>query len=192
MTEFQAYKMYLALRTHFTTDAYDIVKNKGHIKASKQSFLGSGKELAFRRLVKLYNDEEACNFMVANFITGNRWGGIFDGDATKNYMAWKKRKESMRYVFEQDLLTLNEYKQKDLTIFGFTMGYHPTIIKCYLGSQISLETLVILDKITGFTEWMLLNDSVWDDVKRLIVKYKPFVKVDKELYKNIALSHDIH
>lgn len=37
MTTFEAYKIYLALRLHFTTDSYDITKTKGRIKASEKS-----------------------------------------------------------------------------------------------------------------------------------------------------------
>ena len=191
MTEFQAYKMYLALKAHFTTDKYDVIKMKGRIRASKESFIGSGKELAFRRLVKLYNDEEACNFMVSNFIKGNRWGGVFDMDASKTYTEWKKRKESLRYTFEQDLITLNEFKDKDRSVFDFVYGYHPVVLKCYLASEISIETLVILDKLNQFTEWILLNDPVWEDVKRLIIKYKPFVRIDEEPFRKLSIKHDI-
>ena len=132
MTEFQAYKMYLALKAHFQTDKYDIVKMKGRIRASKDNFLGSGKELAFRRLVKLYNDEEACNFMVSNFVKGNRWGGVFDTEASKTYLEWKKRHESMKYMFEKDLQVLNEYKDNDRSIFDYTRGYHPQIGRAHV------------------------------------------------------------
>jgi hypothetical protein len=185
MDEFKAYRTYLALRAHFTTDDYDIVKMKGRFKASRKAFDGLGKEFAFRRICKLYKDEEVINFMVANFISGNKWGGVFDMDAARQYQEYKKRRESLRYTFEQDLNRLSEEREGDLTIFGFEYGHHPLILKAYLRNSISIETLVIIDKLTGFTDFMLLDDTVWNDVKRLIKKYRPFVKFDKEQYQKL-------
>ena len=38
MDEFAVYKMYIALKLHFTTDNYDVIKRNGKIKASRQAF----------------------------------------------------------------------------------------------------------------------------------------------------------
>jgi hypothetical protein len=38
MTEFEVYKMYLALKLHFTTEKYDVIEQKGKVRASKQAF----------------------------------------------------------------------------------------------------------------------------------------------------------
>ncbi len=76
MTEFEAYKMYLALRAHFQTDEYDVIKQRGRIRASHKSFVGSGKSFQFLQLTKTYQDAEICDFMVANFTAGDRWGGV--------------------------------------------------------------------------------------------------------------------
>jgi hypothetical protein len=106
-------------------------------------------------------------------------------DAARQYQEYKKRRESLRYTFEQDLNRLSEEREGDLTIFGFEYGHHPLILKAYLRNSISIETLVIIDKLTGFTDFMLLDDTVWNDVKRLIKKYRPFVKFDKEQYQKL-------
>lgn len=179
MTEFQAYKMYLALKAHFQTDDYDVVKMQGRIRASRKSFDGAGKEFAFRRLVKLYSDEEICNFMVSNFITGNHWGGVFDIQASQRYADWKRRNESLGYVFEQELTKLFEEAADDgvVNIFTAEPGKHPYILKAYLRQTVGPETLVILNRLTDFTTMVNLDsDPVWPDVKRLIKKYRPFVK----------------
>ena len=190
MSEFEAYKMYLALKAHFQTDAYDVVKMQGRIRASRKSFNGLGKEFAFRRLVKLYDREETvCNFMVANFITGSRWGGVFDATAAKTYMDWQRRNQSLGYVFEQDLIRLfAEAAEHEVTdMFSRQPGSHPFILKAFLRNTICPETLVILDKLTGWVQDCELDDSdpVWTDVRRLIVKYKPFVRINLEKFKEI-------
>jgi hypothetical protein len=197
MTEFEAYKIYLALKAHFQTDEYDVVKMRGRIKASRRSFEGLGKEFAFRRLVKVYDKEEAvCNFMVANFISGSRWGGVFDVEAAKQYMTWQRRNQALSYVFEQDLIKLFEEAAEDgvTDIFKHDSGTHPYILKAFLRNTICPETLVILNKITNFIDIIDLADSdpVWPTVRRLIVKYAPFVKVNLEKFKDIYHAHRVH
>jgi hypothetical protein len=188
MSEFDAYKMYLALKAHFQTENYDVFKMKGRISASRKSFDGAGKELAFRRLVKLYKDEEVCNFMVANFITGNRWGGVFDVAAAREYADWQRRQQSLRYIFEQDLRQLyDEAADHAVTdIFAHEAGQHPLVLKAFLRRSITPETLIILNKLTGFAADIDLDtDPVWPDIHRLIVKYAPFIKIKMEPYQEI-------
>lgn len=184
MTEFQAYKMYLALRAHFQTEDYDVIKSQGRIRASEKSFVGSGKAFSFRRLTKLYKDDEICDFMVANFVTGDRWGGVFDADASRRYGDWKRRVESLRYQFGQDLdrlLLLGD-------LFSYNQGEHPIIVKEYLGGRISIETLVILDRLTGFVDrfdTQGVDTLMWPDISRTIRKYRPFLRVELEQYQKI-------
>ena len=190
MTEFEAYKMYLALKAHFQTDDYDVFKMHGRIRASRKSFNGLGKEFAFRRLIKLHDKEESvCNFMVANFIRGNHWGGVFDISAAKEFTAWQKRNQSLSYTFEQDLTKLFQEAAEDdvVDVFAFTAGTHPYVLKAFMRQTITPETLVILDKLTNWVTQCQLDDSdpVWKDIRRLIVKYRPFVKINLDKFASI-------
>ena len=189
MTEFEAYKMYLALRAHFQTDEYDVIEKQGRIRASQKSFVGSGKAFGFRRLTKLYKDAEICDFMVANFTAGDRWGGVFDADASRQYQSWKRRVESLRYIFNQDLDRLYSMAQDDnCDLVAFDTGHHPLVLRAYFGGHICLETLVILDAILGFREQFDQSMSevfMWPDTSRLIRKYRPFLKIDADTYKKI-------
>jgi hypothetical protein len=190
MTEYEAYKMYLALKAHFQTDEYDVVKMRGRIRASRRGFDGLGKEFAFRRLIKIYDTEDAvCNFMVANFIRGNHWGGVFDVEAAKEYMAWQRRNQSLGYVFEQDLIRLfNEATEDGVTdIFKHAAGTHPFILKAFMRNSIGPETLVIVDRITGFADQLDIpaTDPVWPGIRRLIRKYRPFLKINLDKFTEI-------
>ena len=62
---------------------------------------------------------------------------------------------------------------------------HPLIFKMYMGREISLETLVMLDKLRPFVE-RFNDDFVLDDVCLLVSKYRPFVRFDKD---NINFKH---
>ena len=117
---------------------------------------------------------------------------MFDTDAGQRYTLWKKKIESLSYNFTQDLDNLiQECEDSGIdssTIFTVSKGQHPYIIKAFLRKTISIETLVILDKLTGFIETFdkeISDTIVWPDISRLIKKYKPFLVIDVEKYDAI-------
>lgn len=192
MDEFSVYKMYIALKLHFTTDKYDVVKQKGKVKASRQAFAKRTDLFSIRKISKTYSDEEVANFLVANFVSGDRWGGMFDIDAGERYQLWKKKIESLSYNFSQELDALiEEMEDKNLKlseIFIVQSGQHPYIIKAFLRKTISIETLVILEKLNKYVEIFdkeITDTVVWPDISRLIKKYKPFLSIDTEKFNGI-------
>ena len=72
-------------------------------------------------------------------------------------------------------------------MFAMDGTRHPQILKEYLRKNISIETLVILDKILGFRENFdsHLKDPVWETVSMRIKKYSPFLNIDVQRYKQI-------
>ena len=192
MDEYSVYKMYLALRLHFTTDNYDVILQKGRVRASRQAYAKRKDLFSIRKIAKSYSDEEVANFLVANFVSGDRWGGMFDLEAGQRYKEWKKRVESLSYNFEQELDNIvNDLEESNLKIediFTVSKGQHPYIIKAFLRNTISIETLVILERLNKFTERFdrdISDTVVWPDVSRLIKKYKPFLLIDMEKYDAI-------
>jgi len=192
MDEFSVYKMYLALKLHFTTDNYDAIKQHGRVRASRQAFAKRKDLISIRKIAKTYSDEEVANFLVANFVSGDRWGGMFDIDSGQRYQLWKKRIESLSYNFSQDLDKIaEELEEKNLKfeeLFAVVKGEHPYIIKAFLRKTISIETLVILERLKKFIEIFdkeVDDNIVWPDISRLIKKYKPFLLIDLEKYDAI-------
>jgi hypothetical protein len=192
MDEFSVYKMYIALKLHFTTDNYDVIAQKGKVRASRQAFAKRKDLYSIKKVSKTYSDEEVANFLIANFTSGDRWGGLFDSEASERYQEWKKRTESLTYIFTNDLETLMlELEKENMSIedaFKITKSQHPYIIKAFLRKTITLETLVILEKIfpfTGYFDSNIGDDVMWPDISRLIRKYKPFLRFDKEKYNGI-------
>lgn len=194
MDAFQVYKYYLALKLHFTTDKYDVIKQKGKVRASRQAFAKRSDLFAINKIAKKYSDEEVANFLIANFVSGDRWGGVFDADARETYLEWKKRIEGLTYTFNRDLDNLElEMEQNNLSIenlFSVSKDSHPYIIKAYLRKSITIETLVILDKILNLIEKYdtEVNDTiVYPDISRLVKKYRPFLKFDLEKLNGIFI-----
>lgn len=192
MSEFDVYKMYLALRLHFTTDAYDVIKQRGKVRASRKAFAKRTDLYSIKKISKTYSDEEVANFLVANFTSGDRWGGVFDSEAGERYLEWKKRIESLSYNFEKDLDNLLlDLEEKNITFadcFKVEKNNHPYIIKSFLRKDISLETLVILENLINYLDNFdnnISDEFLWPDISRMIKKYKPFLKFDRKNYDAI-------
>jgi len=192
MEPFEVYRYYLALRLHFTTDSYNVIEQKGRVRATKNSFLKRKDLLSIRRVAETYSDKDIVDFLVANFVSGDRWGGVFDVEAKDRYQGWKKRIESISYTFKKEVDKAAAYADKlGITfnqLFYCNHGQHPFIIKMYLRNDISIETLVILNKLNNFTDQLdqdLKDDLVWPDTSRIIKKYSPFLEIKKDKYNEI-------
>jgi hypothetical protein len=181
MDSLQVYQLYLSLRLHFTRPDFDITKSRKGVKVSREAFLKRKDLFALRKLGETKPKTEIIDFLVANFVSGNQWGGVFDAEANDVYAEWQIRMQKLGYTFKQDIQTL--YADGDP--FEVIDGQHPKVLKLYLGKKISLESIAILAKI-GIIENIdyssLSNDFIWNDFVHLVKKYKPFVKIDKEYY----------
>jgi hypothetical protein len=181
MDSYQVYRLYLSLRLHFTRPDFDITKSRKGVKVSREAFLKRKDLFALRKLAETKTKTEIIDFLVANFVSGNQWGGVFDAEANEVYAEWQTRMQKLGYTFKQDIQTL--YADGDP--FEVINGQHPTVLKMYLGKKISLESIAILAKIgiidnTDYSS--LSNDFIWNDFAHLVKKYKPFVKIDKDHY----------
>lgn len=190
MEPYDVYKYYLALRLHFTTDKYDVIKQQGRVRGSKIAFYKRKDLLSIRKVAETYSDKEVVEFLVSNFVSGDRWGGVFDIDAKDRYTHWKKRIESLSYNFQNDLNKLKNASEKINVSFASSLisinKQHPLIVKLYLRNDVSIETFVILNKIVEFIpalDYNLKDDLVWPDLSRIIKKYEPFLNFNKEKYE---------
>ena len=79
-------------------------------------------------------------------------------------------------------------------MFTLEGSSHPTILKSYLRDDISIETLIIIDRILGFRKnWdNKLSDPVWETVSMRMRKYSPFLNIEVSRYKKILkeIVHD--
>jgi len=192
MEPFEVYRYYLALRLHFTTDTYDVIKQQGRVRATKQSFFKRKDLLAIRKVSESYSDKDIVDFLVANFVSGDRWGGVFDTESKERYLSWKKRMESISYTFKKEIDKAVLLAEKNGITFNDLLvsndNQHPIIVKMYLRNELSIETLVILNKLNNFVETLdveLKDDLIWPDMSRIIKKYAPFLNIKRDKYDGI-------
>ena len=186
MDPFEVYKVYMALKLHFTTKSYDITQTKGAVRAKKETFLKRKDILSFRKLARDFKRSEIIDILVANFVSGDKWGGIFDAQSLETHKKWLTTKQKMLYNFGTDLDNILFRMEKDDLKSGVNEGGHPLIFRMYMSRDINLETLVMLEKLRPYTD-SYYDDFVLEDVCLLISKYKPFVRFDKE---SIGLKYE--
>jgi hypothetical protein len=185
-----AYSTYLAIRNHFKTD-YDYFKYNGKIKVTQDSFLKRRDKFFFAKLQRRYKKNELVYFFVANFINDeNMWSGSLVGaESEKIYNEWLKYVESLKYNFRLDCEKLqDEIETKDLKfddLFKINKSTHPILLTKLLGGHISIETFCIIDMVLDFTSKWNIDDIMYDNVKQKVVKYKPFLHIDKDSFKSI-------
>ena len=196
MMPFDAYRCYLSLKNHFTKDHYDYIKYRGKTRATKQAFYKRKDRFWFEKFARQKSDKEVEEFFVSNFIystdPGTMWIGEMMKEGEGRYTDWKKKVQSLSYIFREEIESLFDDKEVD-EVFDCSKG-HPPILKKYLGGDITLETMVICDIIFGYAKNFdkKLKDPVWETVSRKIRKYSPFLNIDVFRYKKILKEVVIH
>ena len=187
MDGFKAYRYYLAIKLHFTTDRFNVFQNRGSVRGTREAFNARNDRYIFEKLAsKRQDDKEIIQFFVANFAYGNDQAIYAGQEAEDNYLQWQKRKQSMTKIFVDDLATLITHielnKLKPTAIFQFTENEYPVALKLFVGGKIAIETLNIIDDMTGMLDDWVIHPSVryiWEDEMRRIKKLTGFVKYDK-------------
>ena len=189
VTPFETYRTYLSMKSHFTNPKFDFFKYGGKSRATMTSFNKRKDKYWFEKTSRKYSDQQILDFLLSNFVIAdnpqNLWIGEIINSGERNYADWMRRKQSLTYLFKEQsgkLLSENELE----TVFDCSKG-HPVILKRYLGGEISLETLTIMEKVFSFVKDFdkKLTDPVWETVSLKIRKYIPFININVFNYKKI-------
>ena len=181
MEPIDVYLMYCAMKAHFSRKDYDFLTYKGKSRVPRNSFDKRKDRIFFVKLSKKYSEEDLKNYFVANFIVEKQ--GYIANFNDKNYETWKEKRNNFYDIFTEEIRPF----VKDFNpIFKVKNSEHPFLLKEYLGKRVSLETLVILDELIGFSKnWdrNLAEDYMWYDINKLMKNYKRFLTIDKKQYR---------
>ena len=189
VTPFETYQHYLSLKNHFTNPKYDFFRYGAKTRATITSSNKRKDKYWFEKTSRKYSDQEVVQFLVSNFVSSdnpqNLWIGEIINSGERNYAEWMKRQQSLTYLFKEqmnELLSDNELE----SVFNCSKG-HPPILKKYLAGDVSIENVVICEKIFSFRERFdkKLDDPVWETVSLKIKKYLPFLNIDVFHYKKL-------
>ena len=189
VTPFETYQHYLSLKNHFTNPKYDFFKYGAKTRASIASFNKRRDKYWFEKTSRKYSDKEVVDFLVSNFVeadnASNLWIGEIINSGERKYADWMRRQQSLTYLFkEQSSELFLETKLEDA--LNCSKG-HPPVLKRFLSGKISIETLIIYDKIFLFGKKFdkKLLDPVWETVSLKMKKYNPFLNIDVFQFKKI-------
>jgi hypothetical protein len=194
---FDCYKSYLGLKNHFTKQNYDYHRYGGKSRASLESFYKRKDRFFFEKLSRQKDDSEVIEFFVSNFVScddpQSLWIGEIVRNGETNYTNWKKRLQSLSYTFRTEIENVFSDKKFD-EMFYIDGTRHPHIVREHLGKNLSLESLVILNKILGFKKEFdrRLNDPIWKFLSMRIDKYDSFIHIDVFKFKSILKEVIIH
>jgi len=179
MEPFEAYKKYLALKQHFHKDGYDYFKYNGKVNAKATSFEVRKDKYMFYKLSKKKDVE---GYLISNFIEDDdKWiGDMLSSESEKVYTEWLKRQQSITYIFENDIAKLKDDLNENIMT---KHGEYPHMLKLFLTKEICIETIIISNEILNFfNHWRnKIEDTViWPDLHKKCLKYKSFVKYDRE------------
>ncbi len=54
MDGFKAYKYYMAIKLHFTKDGFDVFKNRGNVKGTREAFNARNDSYLFEKLARKF------------------------------------------------------------------------------------------------------------------------------------------
>ena len=193
MTDFEAYKMYLALKLHFTTD-YDYIKYKGKISVSYATFQKRKDVYFFKKLARVYNNHTLEQFFIANMLVNSRmWvGDAFSAECISTHTERQKKIESLRYMFLNDcrLITTTHGLTEDQfnNVFDVKDGQHPILLRMVIANKINIETFIILNSIFtvgGDFNRQITDTIIWPEFLMRCKKYRPFLVYNTSKYVDV-------
>ena len=187
VTPFETYRTYLSMKSHFTNPKYDFFKYGGKSRTTITAFNKRKDKYWFEKTSRKYSDQEVIDFLLSNFVNAtnpqNLWIGEIINSGETTYTQWKMRQQSLTYIFKEQ--SENLLSETDLEkLFNCSKG-HPILLKKYLGGEVSLETLTILEKVFSFKKDFdsKLTDPVWETVSLKLKKYLPFLNINVFQFK---------
>lgn len=190
MNGFTAYKLYLAMKLHFTKLEYDVFLNRGYVaNCTLESYTKKREKKWFEMLAKKFdNPQEYIQYLVAQ-CAYDEISCIFDLNVSmENYKKWKKNKEMLTRLILDDL------DRVELT--SSVTDYVKDIYRHIISGDINIETAVALNRYFHFLGEKPPEDYfVFDDLALKLKKLDKFIKYKAEVVeariKELA-SHDFH
>jgi T4 gene Gp59 loader of gp41 DNA helicase len=189
MNPFEAFELFMSLKTHFSSDTYDYFKYNGKMRVNKDNFLGRSDKFFFHKLSKR---TDPIGYIISNLLNNeNIWiTSIFSAECENIYNSWKIKMNSLSNVFKNDIESISDKPFDELIKVN---DQYPELLMLYRKKKISLETIIIINECVDiFTYWNknIKDPVLWPDLYKKILKYKPFLELssNKEKYKKILVD----
>ena len=194
------YRTYLAMKQHFSNPKFDFFQYDGKVNAKQETYQQRKDFYFFETLARRLTKEEVQNYMLATFVQAEDatkvWVGDIKRDGRARYLAQQKQMDRLTYEISQDCDTVVNYLEENKCTFNRLFetqqsnNSHPALLKLYIKKSISIETLLIYDQCLGYMRhWDRdLNDPLWEALSLKIKKYKPFLSIPVNKYRQILME----
>lgn len=173
---------------HFNR-SYDAFKYRFKTRVTQKSYWGRPDKYQLTKIGQRFNKEiDIIRYFAAHQLAGNKWVGDMIRNE-KDYTDFLARIDSLSYNFKNELDELSDYSLDGL--IGQYKNNYPKIIDKYLEGSVSLETICILNSITGFIEdanSKITETILWPDIYKKVIKYTPFLDIDRGKFTKIILN----
>ena len=193
MNAIETYQAYLAIKQHFSDSSYDYFKYNGKIRVNVDTFYARKDKFFYEKLARKFNGkpDELRNYFVSTLSSNpKKWIRELVGiKAEETYTKWKAYQESLSYNFQQDVARIHDQHQGSFDdLFVCPEGQHPILLNMHTNSEIAIETLIGFDILLGcFNRWNKEIDDpiVWPDIYTYCQRYRPFLRVEEQKFRQI-------
>ena len=178
MTPFDAYQMFTAVKLHFNSDSYDFFKYQGKVRVDETKFETRKDKYHYYKLTKRV--DPLLLTVVNVFHNSNIWiGDLFIVENEKRYRDRKSVMQSIDYTIKTEV---TKYDSLDDAL-NVKNGDYPKLLNDYRQGDVSLETLILVNRINNgkvFDYWSeaISDPVVWPDLCHRLLKYEPFLGND--------------
>jgi hypothetical protein len=158
---FDVYRMYLAMKLHFTTEKFDYFQAGGKTNAKETTYQERNDFWFFETLAKKYTAQEIQELLLASFVlseeTQKVWIGDIKSDGVDRYLVWKKQMEASPTILARILTQwLTVYGARGVHLCNAYLALHslnlrrpPGALKLLCKGQILQISFLICDQAIG-------------------------------------------
>ena len=187
MTGYEAFILHHAVNLHFNR-SYDCWKYNFKTNVTEKTYWKRPDKFQLTKIGKRFKTrDDIILYFASHQIAGNKYTGdmIRDEDT---YTQFLKRIDSISYLFKNELEEISDVKFDKLLEIEDT---YPKIIQLHLEGTVSLETVCIINRLTGFinrANKQITETILWPDLFNKISKYQSFLKFDDSKMRKIILD----
>lgn len=184
MDDFTAYKLYLAIKLHFSQKSYDVFQTRGAVRGISYEAFKKKKEAAwFVGLSRKFNNpKEFVQYLVACAAYGSI-SDVFDYQTSfDNYALWLKNKQRTTRIILDDLDEIED-------LSSLINDTPPKILRMLIADRIHVETAVAINRYKNFVDPLLEQDYLIFSREGLrIKKLDRFVKYNTDEINRVIQS----
>ena len=177
MTGYDAFILHNAINLHFN-GTYDCFKYNFKTNVTERTYWKRPDKFQLTKIGKRFKKrDDIILYFAAHQVAGNKFSGDMIRDE-ETYTKFLKRIDSISYLFKNELEEISNVKFDTLLEIEET---YPRIVQLHLEGTVSLETLCIVNRLTGFIEEAnsrISETILWPDLYKKITKNQSYLKFD--------------